>query len=121
MTKGHEVNQRFKKIFGIDMNGHSAEAYTSVWVLKTAMEQAGNTNGEAVKNALKALDIRESFPDGGEIILPYDRICFEGTWHYNDNISASVAIAQIQNGEYKTVWPFEYAKEKIQYPARYSR
>ena len=126
MTKGHEVNQRFKKIFGIDMNGHSAEAYTAVWVLKTAMEQAGSTNGEAVKDALKTLDIRESFPGGEEIILPYDRICFEdheieGTWHYHDNISASVAIAQIQDGEYKTVWPFEYAKEKIQYPARYSR
>ncbi len=126
MTKGHEVNQRFKKIFGIDMNGHSAEAYTAVWVLKTAMEQAESTNGEAVKDALKTLDIRENFPGGGEIILPYDRICFEdheieGTWHYHDNISASVAIAQIQNGEYKTVWPFEYAKEKIQYPARYSR
>ncbi len=126
MTKGHEVNQRFKKIFGIDMNGHSAEAYTAVWVLKTAMEQAKSTNGEAVKDALKTLDIRESFPGGEEIILPYDRICFEnheieGTWHYHDNISASVAIAQIQDGEYKTVWPFEYAKEKIQYPARYSR
>lgn len=126
MTKGYEVNQRFKKIFGIDMNGHSAEAYTAVWVFKTAMEQAESMSGEAVKDALKTLDIQESFPDGGPIILPYDRIRFEdheiqGTWHYHDNISASVAIAQIQNGEYKTVWPFEYAKEKIQYPARYSR
>ncbi len=110
----------------IDMNGHSAEAYTAVWVFKTAMEQAESMSGEAVKDALKALDIQESFPDGGPIILPYDRICFEDheierTRHYNDNISASVAIAQIQNGGYKTVWPFEYAKEKIQYPARYSR
>lgn len=126
MTKGHEENQRFKKIFGIDMNGHSAEAYTAVWVLKTAMEQAESMLGEEVKNALKALDIQGSFPGGGQIILPYDRICFEdheieGIRHYNDNISASVAIAQIQNGEYKTVWPFAYAKEKIQYPARYSR
>ena len=29
LTKGRDINKRFKKIFGIDMNGHSAEAYTA--------------------------------------------------------------------------------------------
>jgi branched-chain amino acid transport system substrate-binding protein len=120
LTKGKETNQRFKEIFGIDMNGHSAEAYTAVWTLKTAFEQAETDAGEAVKNALSELDIRGSFPNGPEIILPYDRIKFEdhefnGVMHYNDNIYASVAIAQIQDQQYKTVWPFEYSGEKIEY------
>lgn len=121
LTKGQDINKRFKEIFGVDMNGHSAEAYTAVWTLKTAFEQAGSDDGEAVKDALSALDIQGSFDGGPEIILPYDRIKFEdhefdGIWHYNDNIYASVAIAQIQDGEYKTVWPFEYSNQKIAYP-----
>lgn len=124
LTKGQEINRRFREIFGVDMNGHSAEAYTAIWLFKTAFEQAGTSDGEAVKNALAAIDIQGSFPDGPEIILPYDRIKFEdhefdGTMHYNNNIYASVAIAQIQDGKYKTVWPFEYSSQEIVYPAEY--
>lgn len=124
LTKGQDTNRRFKEIFGIDMNGHSAEAYTAIWTLKTAFEEAGSDDGEAVKDALAALDIQGSFPGGPEIILPYDRIKFEnhvfnGSMYTNDNIYASVAIAQIQDGEYKTVWPFEYSSQEIVYPPAY--
>ncbi len=124
MTKGQEINRRFKEIFGVDMNGHSAESYTAVWTFKTAFEQAGTDDGETVKDVLTKIDIREAFPDGPEIILPYDRIKFEdhefdGVRHYHNNIYASVAIAQIQDGEYKTVWPFEYSNQRIEYPAGY--
>ena len=125
LTKGQDINRRFKEVFGIDMNGHSAEAYTAIWTFKTAFEQAGSDQGEAVKDALTALDIRGSFPGGPEIILPYDRIKFEnhefnGSMYMNDNIYASVAIAQIQDGEYKTVWPFEYSSQEIDYPPSYN-
>lgn len=120
MTRGQETNAQFREIFGVDMNGHSAEAYTAIWTLKTAFEQAESDGGEDVKNALIDIDIQGSFPDGPEIILPYDRINFEnyqfdGVMHYNNNIYASVAIAQIQDGEYTTVWPFAYTNEKIIY------
>ena len=54
--------------------------------------------------------------------LPYDRIKFEnyelaGEPHFRDNTSASVAIAQVQDGEWKTVWPFDFTETKILYPA----
>ena len=106
------------------MNGHSAEAYTAVWTFKTAFEQAGTDEGEVVRDALATIDIQGSFPGGPEIILPYDRIKFEnhelnGVMYYNNNTYASVAIAQIQDGEYKTVWPLEYANQEIIYPAAY--
>lgn len=121
LTKGKEINRRFKEIFGVDMNGHSTESYTAIWTLKTAIEQAGTDEGKAVRDALASLDIQGAFPGGPEIILPYDRIKFEnhlfdGTWHTNNNTFASVAIAQIQDGEYRTVWPFEYSRQEIRYP-----
>lgn len=124
LTKGRDINRRFREVFGIDMNGHSAEAYTAVWTLKTAFEQAGTDEGGAVRDALAAIDIQGAFPDGPEIPLPYDRIKFEtyefnGVLHSNENTCASVAIAQIQDGKYKTVWPFEYASQEIVYPAEY--
>jgi branched-chain amino acid transport system substrate-binding protein len=72
--------------------------------------------------SLDKIDIKKSFPNGPDIILPYDEIKFEdydidGTSHLNDNTSSSVAVAQIQDGVYKTVWPFSYTDTKIAYPA----
>ena len=124
LTKGKDINAEFKKEYGIDMNGHSAESFTATWILKTAFEQAGSSEGAKVKDALKAMDIQEKFPNGPEIILPYSRIKFEdhkfaGKQHYNNNVFASIAIAQVQGGEYKTVWPLEYAGAEIVYPAQY--
>ena len=124
LTKGKDVNAAFKKEFGIDMNGHSAESFTATWILKTAFEAAGTTKGSAVKEALEKLDIQGKFPNGPEIILPYSRIKFEnhtfaGKEHFHNNVFASIAIAQVQDGAYKTVWPLEYAGAKIQYPAQY--
>lgn len=123
LKKGIETNERFKKVYDVDMNGHSAESYTVVWLFKTAFEEAGTTDGEKVKDVLETIDIKGSFPNGGpDIILPYDEIRFrdyefDGAQHYNDNTSSSVAIAQIQDGAFKTVWPFEYTDTGIQYPA----
>lgn len=122
LKKGVDTNAAFKKEFDVDMNGHSAEAYTVVWLFKTAFEQAGTTDGEKVKDVLDTIDIKGSFPNGPDIILPYDEIKFEdyefdGVQHTNDNTSASVAVAQIQDGQFKTVWPFDFTDSKIQYPA----
>lgn len=122
LVNGVEINKEFKAEYGLDMNGHSAESYTVVWLFKTAIEKAGTTDGAAVKDALAALEIKGEFPGGRKIVLPYDTIKFEnydlaGEPHYRDNTAASVAIAQIQNGEWKTIWPFNFTDTKIVYPA----
>ena len=122
LINGKEINDEFKAVYGVNMNGHSAESYTVVWIFKTAIEAAGSTDGEAVRDALAALDIQGEFPGGRKIVLPYDRIKFEnyelaGAPHYRDNTSASVAIAQVQDGEWKTVWPFDFTDTQILYPA----
>ena len=122
LINGQEINEEFKAQYGVNMNGHSAESYTVVWIFKTAIEAAGSTDGEAVRDALAELDIQGEFPGGRKIVLPYDRINFEnyelaGAPHYRDKTSASVAIAQVQDGEWKTVWPFDFTDTQILYPA----
>ncbi len=123
LTNGAEINKEFKEVYGVDMNGHSAESYTVVWLFKAAIEKAGSTDGEAVKKALAELVIDGAFEGGRNIILPYSKIDFvdeydlAGSKHYRDNTSASVAIAQIQDGAWKTVWPFEFSSSQIAFPA----
>ena len=122
LINGEEINAEFSEKYGVNMNGHSAESYTVVWIFKTAIEAAGSTDGEAVRDAIAALDIEGEFPGGRKIILPYDKIKFEnydlaGEPHFRDNTSASVAIAQVQDGEWKTVWPFDFTETQILYPA----
>lgn len=120
--KGAEINAKFKAKYGVDMNGHSAESFTAVWVLKTAFEQAGTTDGTKVRDALANMHIIEQFPNGPKLILPYNEIQFgdeviDGVKHHHNNIPATVAIAQIQDGQWATVWPFEEAAADVQYPA----
>jgi branched-chain amino acid transport system substrate-binding protein len=115
MSKGKDINQKFEAKYGISMNGHSAEAYTAVWVLKTAIEQAGEANRDKIRAALANLKIEKKFPNGPEIMLPYDKISFEaielaGQQHLNQNVNATLGIAQIRGDEYKTVWPFSVAE-----------
>ena len=122
LTKGHEVNAGFKAQYGIDMNGHSAESYTAAWILKTAIENAGSTDRTAIRDALKNTKIDRAFPGGNEIILPYDSISFDdvvwqGISHTNTNANAIVALAQIQDGVLKTVWPYAYTNNRPVVPA----
>ena len=119
LTNGKEINEEFKAVYNVDMNGHSAESYTVVWLFKAAIEKAGSTEGAAVRDALADLVIDGSFEGGRNIVLPYAKIDFAesydlaGDTHYRDNTYASVAIAQIQEGAWKTVWPFEFASSSI--------
>ncbi|MCC8191199.1 MAG: ABC transporter substrate-binding protein [Planctomycetes bacterium] len=125
LTKGRETNERFREQFGIDMNGHSAQSYTAMWVLKTAMEDAGTTTDKAkIRDALAALKVERAFPNGPEIILPYNVIHFEdvainGVQHTNLNTNALTTVAQIQDGKYVTVWPFDSTDNEVLFPAPY--
>ena len=122
MINGAETNKAFRAVYGIDMNGHSANAYTTVWVLKTAIEQAGSTDRQKIRDALANIKISKKFPNGPDIILPYDEIEFidveiNGVPHTNLNFNAITAVAQIQDGQYKTVWPFDKTDNQVIYPA----
>ncbi|MHC1760064.1 MAG: ABC transporter substrate-binding protein [Negativicutes bacterium] len=124
MAKGKEINAAFEKKYGIAMNGHSAEAYTAMWVIKTAIENAGELNRDKIRDAMAKIKIEKKFPNGPEIMLPYDQISFQsvemaGKKHTNLNVNATLGIAQILNGEYKTVWPFAVAEVKPEIPLKW--
>lgn len=79
-SKGTKVSDTFKAKYGVDMNGHSAEAYTVVWIFRTALQNLADAGkeitSEALKDELSTLEIKDAFPGGEEVILPYDTIKF---------------------------------------------
>lgn len=124
IEKAKDVNERFFKEYGINMNGHTAEVYTAVYIIKEAIEKAGSSNRKAIKEALEKLEINGKFSNGQAIILPYEKISFENYeneagFNTNQNKYAKLTVVQIQNGEYVTVWPFEAAATKPVIPLKW--
>ena len=127
-SKGTDVTDKFFEKYGEQMNGHSAEAYSTAWVLIDAfknIQAAGNEiNSETIQQELAQIEIKDAFSNGHEIILPYNRIAFEtdefnGTEYKHQNLAATLTVTQIQDGEYVPVWPYDIAAAELAYPASY--
>jgi branched-chain amino acid transport system substrate-binding protein len=124
IVKAKDVNDRFFKEYGINMNGHTAEVYTAVYIIKEAIEKAKSTDRKAIKKSLEELEINGKFSNGQVIILPYDKISFdnyenEAGKNTNQNSHVKLSVVQIQNGKYITVWPFEAASAQPIIPLKW--
>lgn len=93
-----EVNAKFKEKYGVDMNGESAETYAATYVIADALERAGSTDPEKIRQALAETKITE----GPAMILPYDIIEFD---EEGQNPHASLIMVQVRDGKRVTVWP----------------
>ncbi|MCH3918087.1 MAG: ABC transporter substrate-binding protein [Spirochaetia bacterium] len=127
-SKGSAISDKFKKEFGIAMNGHSAEAYITTYVLAQAIQNVANDGkeitSETIKNALGKIEIDKSFQIGAKpiIILPYDKIAFtdsqfNGKDYKNQNMGGNLTVVQYQNQKQVTVWPVSIANGNFAYPA----
>ena len=103
-----EVAARFREKFGVAMNGHAAETYMSTMVLKDALERAGTTDRDAVRDALAETEIC-----GKRNILPYDCIRFDDS---GQSPEAQLVVLQIIDGEHRTVWPPAVAASEPVWP-----
>ncbi len=103
------VNDLYKERYGTNMNGNSARSFTGMLVLADAINRAGSTKPEAIQKALMETNI-----PADQIIMPWKGIKFDPETH--QNILGSGIIVQIQDGEYKTVWPFDLASADIVWP-----
>lgn len=126
-SKGTEISNKFKETYNVEMNGHSAEAYITTYVIASALKIAsdqGDLSTEAIKNAFNKIDIKNSFDIGAkpEIILPYSTISFtdssfNGIEYKNQNMGGNLTVVQYINKQPVLVWPFDISKEDFQYPA----
>lgn len=96
----------FKEKYGMDMATVAAYGYTTGLVIADALERAGSTDPEKLREALA----QTSFKDH---ILPQAEIKFSSN---GENANAKSAIMQIQNGKQLIVYPEEYAQADIIFP-----
>jgi branched-chain amino acid transport system substrate-binding protein len=104
-----EIYNMFRQRYGADMTGNSARAFTALLVLADAINRAGSTQPEAIRNALLTTNLS---PD--QIITPWDGVRFDPAT--GQNTLAKGIIVQFQDGAYRTVWPWDMATREIVWP-----
>jgi branched-chain amino acid transport system substrate-binding protein len=81
-------------------------AYQVVHVLRDALERAGSTDREKVREALAKTNLSDH-------ILPQEAIRFDEA---GENVNASPALLQVQDGKPVAVGPAKYAEAKPVFP-----
>jgi branched-chain amino acid transport system substrate-binding protein len=104
-----KVNEIYKKRFGRDMNGNSARSFTGFLVLADAINRAGSTDPEKIREALEKYTL-----SGDMMIMPWDGVAFDPKTH--QNTKGRGIIVQLVSGEWCTVWPFDLASRDVVWP-----
>lgn len=104
-----KVNEIYKKRFGRDMNGNSARSFTGFLVLADAINRAGSTDPEKIREALEKYTL-----PGDKMIMPWQGVAFDPKTH--QNTEGRGIIVQLIAGEWYTVWPFDLASRDVVWP-----
>ncbi len=101
---GKKLFDKYRARYGEDISGIYVLCYQAIWVFKEALEKAGSSDREAIRNALASINI-----PGSKLYLPYEKIQFNEKGY---NVGGGYIVTQVQNGEWFTVWPQKYASKK---------
>ncbi len=104
-----EVNGLYQQRYGADLTGNSARAFTALLILADAINRAGSTEPEKIREALLATDI-----PAAQLIMPWNGVRFDP--ETGQNTLAQGVIVQIQGQKYYTVWPWELASHDLIWP-----
>jgi len=103
-----EINDLFKKRSGRDFSGTSARCFVGFFVLCEAINRAGSTSPEAIREALTKTNI-----PADQLITPWRGVKFDET---GQNILVDAIVIQYQGAKPYTVWPFNLATKEMIYP-----
>jgi branched-chain amino acid transport system substrate-binding protein len=95
------VNALFRARSNKDLNDNTGREVTALLVLADAINRAGSTDAEKLRQALIATDV-----PGDQTIMPWKGVKFDAT---GQNTLASPVIQQITGGTYHTIYPFDVA------------
>jgi branched-chain amino acid transport system substrate-binding protein len=101
-----KINEMYKKRSGVDLDGVTMEALTAVLVLADALNRAKSTDSEALVNAFRTTDFATP-------TLPGDGVKFN---EKGQNAKIISYLTQIQNQEYRVVWPESMASKPLVWP-----
>ena len=96
----------YEKRFSSTLTSHGVQAYSVIGVLRDALERAGSPDREKLRDALAKTNLADH-------ILPQDAIKFDET---GENVNATPALLQVQNGKPVVVGPARFAEAKPVFP-----
>src|SRR3989442_1297505 len=105
-ARAKAVFAAYEKRFTSTLTSHGVQAYTVIYVIKDALERGGSADRDKLRDALA----KTNLPDH---ILPQDAIKFDDT---GENVNASPALLQVQNGKPIVVGPARFAEGKPVFP-----
>src|SRR5713101_6976722 len=104
--RARAVFAAYEKRFNATLTSHGVQAYAVIGVLKDALERAGSTDRDKLRDALSKTNLADH-------ILPQDAIKFDDT---GENVNATPALLQVQNGKSVVVGPARFAEAKPVFP-----
>ncbi len=117
IPKLKEVNDAYKKKYGVDLDGNSARDYTGVWVLYYALEEAGKkakpTDLEAFRKAIRDALASLNIP-GSELIMPWKGVKFDQNGQ--NILGQGIVVQMMKDGKYHTVYPEDFATTEPVFP-----
>lgn len=105
-ARAKAVFAAYEKRFNSTLTSHGVQAYTVIHVIKDALERAGSADRDKLRDALAKTNLSDH-------ILPQDAIKFDDT---GENVNASPALLQVQNGKPVVVGPARFAEAKPVFP-----
>lgn len=96
----------YKEKYTDDMSVHAVWGYESIYVIADALERAGSSNPEALRDALKTTNMAD------HVLAQSGAITFD---EKGENVNAAGVLVQIQDGKHVVVYPEAFAESELRY------
>lgn len=106
----YKINEMYKAKTGRDLDDTSARNMQSFFALADALNRAGSTDPEKIRQALVATDLKAD-----QLMMGYEGVKFDQT---GQNILAATYLIQLKDKAYQLVWPDRAAAAKIEWPMK---
>jgi branched-chain amino acid transport system substrate-binding protein len=106
----YKINEMYKAKTGRDLDDTSARNMQAMLALGEALNRAGSTDPEKIREALSTTDLKPA-----QLMMGYNGIKFDQT---GQNILASTYLIQLKDKAYKLVWPDSAAEAKLEWPMK---
>jgi len=103
-----EVNKKYYSKYEQNMDGHNSRAHTAMMVLYYAIEEAGSTDKEKIREVLANIYVPPE-----KIIMTWNGVKFDVN---GQNTLGTPCIVQIKDQEFKTVFPYDIASSDFIFP-----
>jgi len=109
-TTTYKINEMYKAKTGRDLDDTSGRNMQGFLALVDAINRAGSTEPEKVREALTRTDLK---PD--QLMMGYNGVKFDQT---GQNVLASTYLIQLKGKQYQLVWPQKAATASLDWPMK---